>query len=542
MLSARTCLNAKSQLGVFKLTLKASSIVSASTSSATLRTVVMPSISNLQQYNNYSTSPKPAPKLTLDDVNENILKAKYAVRGRIPMRAEELKAQLKKDPASLPFKKIINANIGNPQQLDQKPLTFYREVLSLLQHPELLDEADETLLSLYKIDSIQRARKLLEEVGGSVGAYSQSQGVQGIRETVASFITKRDDGEIAYPEDIFLTAGASAAVSYILSMLCKGPSTGVLIPIPQYPLYTASLALNNSKPLPYYLREEENWSTDPEEIEEVVQDAIKKGVKPTCLVVINPGNPTGAILSVNAIESIFEIAAKYGIVVIADEVYQENIFKGSKFNSMKKVLRNLQKVHHGKFDNVQLASLHSISKGVSGECGQRGGYMELVGFSHEIRQVFLKLASISLCPVVTGQALVDLMVSPPKPGDASYEQDQQQRNHIHEALEERATKLFETFSRLEGIECRKPQGAMYLYPKLDLPFKAIQEASHREMEPDEFYCSELLEHTGICTVPGSGFGQVPGTYHLRTTFLPPGTEWVDAWEKFHREFYDRYRD
>ena len=228
MLSARTCLNAKSQLGVFKLTLKASSIVSASTSSATLRTVVMPSISNLQQYNNYSTSPKPAPKLTLDDVNENILKAKYAVRGRIPMRAEELKAQLKKDPASLPFKKIINANIGNPQQLDQKPLTFYREVLSLLQHPELLDEADETLLSLYKIDSIQRARRLLEEVGGSVGAYSQSQGVQGIRETVASFITNRDDGEIAYPEDIFLTAGASAAVSYILSMLCKGPSTGVL--------------------------------------------------------------------------------------------------------------------------------------------------------------------------------------------------------------------------------------------------------------------------------------------------------------------------
>ncbi len=62
------------------------------------------------------------------------------------------------------------------------------------------------------------------------------------------------------------------------------------------------------------------------------------------------------------------------------------------------------------------------------------------------------------------------------------------------------------------------------------------------MSPDEFYCQELLENTGICTVPGSGFGQVPGTYHLRTTFLAPGTEWIEKWEKFHKEFYDKYRD
>ncbi|CAG98648.1 uncharacterized protein KLLA0_F19162g [Kluyveromyces lactis] len=501
----------------------------------------MPSVTSLTQLR-FSTTVKPAPKLSLDDVNENVLKAKYAVRGRIPMRAEELRDQLKKDPSSLPFSKIISANIGNPQQLDQKPLTFYREVLSLLQHPELLEEADEALQTLYKTDSIKRAKRLLSEVGGSVGAYSQSQGVQGIRETVADFITKRDDGEISYPEDIYLTAGASAAVSYILSILCKGPNTGVLIPIPQYPLYTASLALNNSRPLPYYLREEQNWSTDPEEIEQVVLDAIQKGIKPTCLVVINPGNPTGAILSEQSIQKIFEVAAKYGIVVIADEVYQENVFKGSKFYSMKKVLRNLQKTYHGQYDNIQLASLHSTSKGVSGECGQRGGYMELVGFNHDIRQVFLKLASISLCPVVTGQALVDLMVSPPQPGDESYEQDQQEREDIHDALDERASKLFETFSRLEGIECRKPQGAMYLYPKLDLPYKVIQEAQHLEMEPDEFYCKALLENTGICTVPGSGFGQVPGTYHLRTTFLPPGTEWVETWEKFHKAFFDKYRD
>lgn len=485
----------------------------------------------------------PADKIGLSELNENVLKAKYAVRGAIPMLAAELNAKLKKHPGSLPFENIVSANIGNPQQLKQKPLTFYRQVLSLLQYPKILE--NEQLLidsKLYQKDAIERAKRLLKDIGSSVGAYSSSQGVQGIRETVAQFITERDGGEKAYASDIFLTAGASSAVSYLLSMLCQGPGTGVLIPIPQYPLYTASLALNNSKVLPYYLDEKSGWSTNPMDIEEVVTNSIEKNVRPSVLVVINPGNPTGAVLSVEDISQIFAIAAKYGIVVIADEVYQENIFDGAEFHSMKKVLRQLQKQHPGAYDNVQLASLHSTSKGVSGECGQRGGYMELTGFSTEVRQVILKLASISLCPVVTGQALVDLMVSPPKPGDESYELDQQERKSIHEALSQRANKLHETFNSLEGIKCQKPEGAMYLFPRLLLPFKALEAAELESLTPDEFYCKKLLEATGICTVPGSGFGQEPGTYHLRTTFLAPGTEWIERWEKFHKAFYEEYRD
>ncbi|CAR26794.1 hypothetical protein ZYGR_0I00660 [Zygosaccharomyces rouxii] len=486
----------------------------------------------------------PAEKLGLSEVNENVLKAKYAVRGAIPMLAAELNAKLKKDPHSLPFDNIVSANIGNPQHLKQKPLTFYRQVLSLLQYPGLLEENEQVLIDskLYQKDAIARARRLLNDIGSSVGAYSTSQGIQGIRETVAQFITERDGGEKAYAEDIFLTAGASSAVSYLLSILCKGQETGVLIPIPQYPLYTASLALNNSHPLPYYLDEKSGWSTNPTEIEDVVNNAIEQNIKPSVLVVINPGNPTGAVLSEEDISQIFAIAAKYGIVVIADEVYQENVFDGAEFHSMKKILRKLQKSNPGVFDNVQLASLHSTSKGVSGECGQRGGYMEITGFNNDIRQVILKLASISLCPVVTGQALVDLMVSPPKPGDESYELDQQERKSIHEALAERAGKLHATFNSLEGIECQKPEGAMYLFPRLLLPFKAIQSAEHEGMTPDAFYCKKLLEATGICTVPGSGFGQEPGTYHLRTTFLAPGTEWIERWENFHKAFYEEYRD
>ncbi|CCE64898.1 hypothetical protein TPHA_0J00750 [Tetrapisispora phaffii CBS 4417] len=486
---------------------------------------------------------KPADKLTINDLNENVLKAKYAVRGKIPARAEVLKQQLIDNPSSLPFKKVINANIGNPQQLNQKPLTFYRQVLSLLQYPMVLDETfSGNTKTLYKQDAIERAKRILNDIGSSVGSYSSSQGVFGLRKTVAEYISRRDGGEKAYAEDIFLTAGASSAVSYLLNILCKGKESGVLIPIPQYPLYTATLALNNTNALPYYLEENSGWSTNMEEIENVVHNAIREKIIPRVLVVINPGNPTGAILSVESIEKIFDVAAHHGIVVIADEVYQENIFPGNEFHSMKKVLRDLQRRVPGKYENVQLASLHSTSKGVSGECGQRGGYMELTGFSTEIKHEILKLCSISLCPVVTGQALVDLMTCPPKKGEASYEQDQMERSTIHSELYERATYLWKAFNEMEGVSCQKPQGSMYLFPKIDIPHKALEKAQELDITPDELYCAELLEATGICTVPGSGFGQKPGTFHLRTTFLAPGTSWIDQWREFHQIFCNKYRD
>ena len=209
-----------------------------------------------------------APKLTLSDLNQNIIDAEYAIRGLIPSRAEELEFQLNTSTnKDLPFKNVVYASIGNPQQLDQKPLTFTRQVISILQYPELL-KSEDTLIKngLYKKDAFRRANKLLSQIGKSVGAYSGTQGVYGIRETVANFISNRD-GFPADPNDIFLTDGATKAVSYILSILCKDKSTGVLIPIPQYPLYTASITMYDATMLPYYLDESTNWSTNNEEIE-----------------------------------------------------------------------------------------------------------------------------------------------------------------------------------------------------------------------------------------------------------------------------------
>jgi alanine transaminase len=476
-----------------------------------------------------------AAQLTRKDVNKRVVAAQYAVRGLIPNKAEELREKLARDPESLPFDKIISANIGNPQQLQQKPLSFYREVLSILQNPSLLES------DAFAADVKARAQTLLDKIG-SVGAYSHSQGVAHVRKSVAHFITKRDDGAFANPNDIYLTTGASDAVKAIFEVLLTGEKEdGVMIPIPQYPLYTAAITLKNATPIPYFLQEEQCWSTDPHQIEQLVASANNFGIKPKILVVINPGNPTGAVLTRDSIKEIITVAAKHGLVIIADEVYQENVFEGE-FNSFKSVLAELQHSHAENYDNVQLASLHSTSKGVSGECGQRGGYMELVGFKPEITELFLKLASISLCPVVTGQALVEMMVNPPKEGDESFERDQAERAAIHESYKSKAEAMYEAFSELENIEVQRPQGAMYLFPRIILNDSVKEAAAEHGLKPDEYYCLRLLEQTGICVVPGSGFGQVEGTYHVRTTFLPPGEEWIQHWANFHREFMLKFSE
>jgi len=94
---------------------------------------------------------------------------------------------------------------------------------------------------------------------------------------------------------------------------------------------------------------------------------------------------------------------------------------------------------------------------------------------------------------------------------------------------------------MEGVECQSPQGSMYLYPTINLPQKAHEAAKKAGKNPDDFYCLELLDATGVCIVPGSGFGQREGTLHFRTTFLAPGTDWVSRITAFHSGFMDKYR-
>lgn len=478
------------------------------------------------------------PRLHIGNIKPHVVEAKYAVRGELAVKSEEYRAALRKGNDDLPFSEVISANIGNPQQLDQKPITFFRQVLSILENPQLLEKEEVLLGSLgYKPDVLDRARFLLEHIG-SVGAYSASAGVPAIKESVAKFLEKRD-GFPADPDHIYLSAGASSGVNTLLHILCAEPTSGILVPIPQYPLYTASLAVLNATCVPYYLDEAAQWGTSIETIKEAYHNAKSNGTDVRAIVIINPGNPTGASLSESDIKGVLQFANEENLVVLADEVYQTNVFVG-KFHSFRQVLLTLQKENPGVY-HVELASLHSISKGMVGECGHRGGYFELIGFHKEVEEQIYKFVSIMLCAPVIGQCLVELMVNPPQPGDPSYPLYEQEYNAIFDGLKQRAMAIYEAFKEMEGVECGEPQGSMYLFPTIYVPPKAAEAARAEGRTPDEFYCMRLLEATGVCVVPGSGFGQKEGTLHFRTTFLAPGTEWVSSIKKFHREFMDKYR-
>ncbi|RYG39943.1 aminotransferase class I/II-fold pyridoxal phosphate-dependent enzyme, partial [archaeon] len=177
------------------------------------------------------------------------MQAQYAVRGELVQRAMVHQKALQAGEAR-PFDKIVFCNIGNPHELGQKPITFFREVLALVDHPELLKHP--RVGELFAEDAIARAKAYLSTLPGGTGAYSASQGIEVVREEVAAFMSKRD-GVPANAADVFLTDGASPAVQMLIRSLIRQHSDALMIPIPQYPLYSASIALYGGSLVGYYL-------------------------------------------------------------------------------------------------------------------------------------------------------------------------------------------------------------------------------------------------------------------------------------------------
>jgi alanine transaminase len=299
-----------------------------------------------------------------------------------------------------------------------------------------------------------------------------------------------------------------------------------MIPIPQYPLYSATITKCGGTQVSYYPDEDHDWSLDVSMLESSIAEAKRKGIRVKGIVVINPANPTGAILDADGIREVIDFAERHGLVILADEVYQENVY-GAEFASFARML--------GK-RSVPLCSLHSISKGFYGECGHRGGYLEVrnpprvQGGSGTLVDLLLKQASVALCSSTPGQILTYLMVTPPEPGGASHEKFERERRTILDDLRDKAATIREAFARMEGVRCFGRTAAMYLFPRLEkLPPGTT----------DFDYCMSLLESTGWCTVDGTGFGQRAGTSHLRVAFLPPKevlAEGLPRWIEFHNRY------
>ncbi|KAG9330147.1 hypothetical protein JZ751_027168 [Albula glossodonta] len=413
--------------------------------------------------------------LTMETLNPQVKAVEYAVRGPIVIKAGEIERELQQSKKK-PFTEVIKANIGDAHAMGQQPITFLRQVVALCSCPELLDSP------LFPEDAKLRARRILQGCGGqSIGSYSASQGVECIRKDVAAYVEQRDRGSILK----LLVSG-------------EGPSrTGVMIPIPQYPLYSAAIAELDAVQVNYYL-DEDNCQ----------------------------------VQSRKCIEDVLHFAYEEKLFVLSDEVYQDNIYSPEcQFHSFKKVLYEMGPEY---FNNVELASFHSTSKGYTGDsapprpappapwlleppfltappprlssrCGFRGGYMEVLNLDPDVQAQLIKLLSVRLCPPVLGQAAMDVIVNPPSSSEASHAQFIKEKKAVLGALAEKAKLTEQTLNTVPGINL-DPPGCKIAQGKLG-------------MAPDMFYCLRLLEETGICVVPGSGFGQKEGTYHFRYTSI-----------------------
>lgn len=451
------------------------------------------------------------------------------------MKAEQLKRRLA-DGEKLPFKDVVSCNVGNPHDMGQAPITFFRQVLAACHCPELLE-----VPNLFSDDVRARARKYLADMKGGTGAYTQSKGIDAVRKEVADFISARDGVE-ALPHNIFLTDGASAGIKMIIQSLIRTRHDGIMIPTPQYPLYSASISLFGGTRVPYFLTEEDAWSLSTEELERSLEIAKNLGIRVRGLAVINPGNPTGNCMTQENIQDVIRFCQKHELLIMADEVYQTNIYGEVPFTSFRKALAELGP----EFNDVELASFHSVSKGFVGECGQRGGYMELTNFDEGAILELYKLASIGLCSNVSGQIMTGLMVNPPKPGEPGFELYNAESQGIFESLKRRAKQVAARLNELEGVECNEVAGALYAFPSISIPEKAIvHAATHHYSSPCALYCMRLLNATGVCVIPGAGFGQKKGTYHFRTTILPAEAvleSVMDRVSEFHQQFMEEFRD
>ncbi|KAM7379418.1 hypothetical protein PAMP_004969 [Pampus punctatissimus] len=448
-------------------------------------------------------------------------------------RAGQIKEELRQG-ARKSYKDVIDVSFDDPHRAGMKPLSFVRQVLAACCYPDLMNS------NKLPVDVRQRAHKLLGVcAGGSVGSYTLTAGIPEIVQGISESITRRDGGAPSYPENIYISPGSQWSLTNILKVLVNrqgSPRTGVLTPVPCHITTISSIMELGAVIIPYYLNEEQGWELQVEELQRALESA-KRICNPVALYVINPGNPTGYVQSRKTMQEVIRFVLEKKLFLLADEVYQNCVYgEKSEFVSYKRILAEMGPPLS---DTLELASFHSASKGFLGECGLRGGYVELVNLDPTVMKYIYKLFSADSCAPVAGQIALDLMMNPPQPGDPSYSLYNEETQHIKTTLVHNAKRAIEVLNSLPGFYCQPVEGGAFAFPRLYLPPKAIQKAKEVGMKPDAFYCMRLLEEAGVLVSPGYKHGQKEGTHHIRIcimTTVETMEELLRRLSSFHIQF------
>ncbi|MGP5005840.1 pyridoxal phosphate-dependent aminotransferase [Brachybacterium tyrofermentans] len=369
----------------------------------------------------------------------------YEIRGPVPAEAARMEAE---------GHAILKLNIGNPA-----PFGF--------------EAPDEILVDMIK--NLPTAQ-----------GYSDSKGIPAARRAVAQYYQMRDMPGIDL-DDVYLGNG----VSELIQMVCQGlvdDGDEVLVPQPDYPLWTASVSLAGGRAVHYRCDEEQQWWPDVEDIASKVTDRTK------AIVVINPNNPTGAVYPEHVLRDIVEVARTHGLMILADEIYDKILYDDAVHTSIASLAPDLLSI-----------TFNGLSKAYR-VAGFRAGWMALYGPKDDATS-FIEgldvLSNMRLCPNVPAQHIVATALG----GHQSINQLLLPGGRLREQRDV----AYEGLSAIDGVSVVKAQGALYMFPKLDREMYAI--------EDDEQFAYDLLRQQKLLVTHGTGFN-LDTPDHFRLVTLP----------------------
>jgi alanine-synthesizing transaminase len=348
---------------------------------------------------------------------------------------------------------------------------------------------------------------MIRNLSTSVAAgYTDSKGLFAPRKAVVHYCQeKRIQGVTV--DDVYLGNGASELIAMSMNALLDGGDE-VLIPSPDYPLYTAVVSLSGGTPVHYRCNEESGWMPDLDDMRAKVTSRTK------AIVLINPNNPTGALYPESVLQGIVEIARQNQLIVFADEIYDKTLYDGETHTSIASLA-----------DDVLFLTFNGLSKNYRA-CGYRAGWMVVSGNKKRAKDYIEglnMLASMRLCANTPGQMAIQTALG-------GYQSIKDLVAPGGRLCKQRDL-AYELLTAIPGVSVVKPKAALYMFPRLDPKLYPI--------EDDQQFAYELLAEEKVLIVQGTGFNW-PTPDHFRIVFLPNADDLTDAIGRIAR-FLESYR-
>ena len=341
---------------------------------------------------------------------------------------------------------------------------------------------------------------------GNASAYSDSKGIFAARKAIMQYCQEKGIQGVTL-DDIYTGNGVSELIVMAMNALLNNGDE-VLVPAPDYPLWTAAVSLSGGTPVHYLCDESKEWAPDLADLRKKITPRTK------AIVVINPNNPTGTIYSKEVLAELTVIAREHGLILFADEIYDKMLYDQEKHISLASLSTD-----------VVTITFNGLSKNYR-SCGYRAGWMVVSGDTEMIRDYIEglnMLSSMRLCANVPGQYAIQTALG-------GY---QSINDLVAEGgrLAKQRDLAWKLITAIPGVTCVKPKSALYLFPKLDAEMYPI--------EDDQQFVADLLKEEKVLLVQGSGFNWSKPD-HFRVVFLPHEDVLTEAIGRLAR-FLERYR-